>query len=297
MKDNSSILLTGANGQVGYEVTRLAGARGCGLIALTRQQLDIGDGEAVEQIISQLRPSLVINAAAYTAVDKAEQEVEAAMRANRQGPANLAASCHNHQIPLIHLSTDYVFDGNKAGPYEEDDPVSPSGVYGRSKWEGEEEVRARLREHLILRVSWVFGPHGNNFVKTMLRLAAERDELRVVSDQRGCPTCATHIAEALLILADKISEGIDISWGTYHYCGLPETTWHGFAKIILEEACKIGLSDHVIPIHPITTSDYPTPARRPQNSVLDCHKIMQTFDMKLPNWQEGLTTMLGAVTK
>lgn len=293
MKNNSSILLTGANGQVGYEVTRLASARGCALIALTRQQLDIGDGEAVEQIISQLRPSLVINAAAYTAVDKAEQEVEAAMRANRQGPANLAASCHKHQIPLIHLSTDYVFDGHKAGAYKEDDSVAPTGVYGQSKWEGEEEVRTRLKEHLIIRVSWVFGPHGNNFVKTMLRLAAERDELRVVADQHGCPTCATHIAEALLPLADKIKEGIDdIAWGTYHFCGLPETTWHGFAKTIIEEACNIGLLDHGIPIHPITTSDYPTPARRPQNSALDCRKIMNTFDMKLPNWQEGLTAML-----
>ncbi|MFH2124425.1 MAG: dTDP-4-dehydrorhamnose reductase [Pseudomonadota bacterium] len=293
MNTYSPILLTGANGQVGYEVTRLARERGCALTALTRRQLDIGDGEAVEQIISQLHPSLVINAAAYTAVDKAEQDVEAAMRANRQGPANLAASCRNHQIPLIHLSTDYVFDGCKAGAYDEDDPVAPTGVYGLSKWEGEEEIRTRLRQHLILRVSWVFGPHGHNFVKTMLRLAAERDELRVVADQRGCPTCATHIAEALLTLAGKIREGIDdTTWGTYHFCGLPETTWHGFAETIIKEACNFGLLYHVIPIHPIATSDYPTPARRPQNSVLDCHKIMRTFDMSPPNWQEGLTAML-----
>ena len=295
MKNNSPILLTGAGGQVGYELNRLAAERGCALIGLTRQQLDIGDAEAVDQIVTQLQPSLVINAAAYTAVDKAEQEVEAAMRANRQGPANLAATCHAHHIPLIHLSTDYVFDGNKSGAYHEEDPVAPTGVYGQSKWEGEEAVRASLAQHLIIRVSWVFGPHGNNFVKTMLRLAAERDELRVVADQHGCPTSATHIARALLTLADKIKEGVDIPWGTYHFCGMPETTWHGFAETIIKEAVKLNLLDHAIPVHPITTSDYPTPARRPQNSVLDCRRIMKTFDMKLPSWQEGLTTMLALI--
>ena len=297
MKDNTPILLTGAGGQVGYEVSRLATERGRALIALTRQQLDIGDGEAVEQIVTQLQPSLVINAAAYTAVDRAEQEVEAAMRANQQGPAILAAACQAHRIPLIHLSTDYVFDGDKTGAYHEEDPVAPTGVYGRSKWEGEEEVRARLREHLIIRVSWVFGPHGNNFVKTMLRLAAERDELRVVADQHGCPTSATHIAEALLVLADRIREGAAVAWGTYHFCGMPETSWHGFAEAIINEALAMGILNHAIPVHPIATSDYPTPARRPQNSVLDCSKIVKTFDLKLPSWHEGLTTMLGAVTK
>ncbi len=292
MTNNSPILLTGAGGQVGYELNRLATERGCALTGLTRQQLDIGDAEAVEQIVTQLQPSLVINAAAYTAVDKAEQEVEAAMRANRQGPANLAATCQTHHIPLIHLSTDYVFDGNKTGAYHEEDPVAPTGVYGQSKWEGEEEVRAKLAQHLIIRVSWVFGPHGNNFVKTMLRLAAERDELRVVADQHGCPTSATHIARALLTLASRIRQGVDIAWGTYHFCGMPETTWHGFAETIIKEAVKLNLLDHAIPVRPITTSDYPTPARRPQNSVLDCRRIMKTFDLKLPSWQEGLTTML-----
>lgn len=295
MKNHASILLTGANGQVGYELNRLAEEQGCALIGLTRQQLDIGDAEAVEQIVSQIQPSLVINAAAYTAVDKAEQEVAAAMRANRQGPANLAAACQAHSIPLIHLSTDYVFDGNKSAAYHEEDPVAPTGVYGRSKWEGEEEVRARLTQHLIIRVSWVFGPHGNNFVKTMLRLAAERDELRVVADQRGCPTYATHIAAALLTLADKIREGGDVAWGTYHFCGTPDTSWHGFAETIIKEALTMGLLDHAIPVHPITTSDYPTPARRPQNSVLDCRRIIKTFDMELPSWQEGLTTMLALI--
>lgn len=292
MKDNAPLLLTGAGGQVGYEVARLAAEQRFPLIALTRQQLDIGDTDAVRRVMAETQPALVINGAAYTAVDRAEQEIETAMRTNRQGPANLASTCHDHHIPLIHLSTDYIFDGSKIGAYREEDPAAPTGVYGLSKWEGEREVRARLAQHLIIRVSWVFGPHGNNFVKTMLRLAAERNELKVVADQRGCPTCATHIAEDILTLAHKIREGADITWGTYHFCGMPETTWHGFAETIISEACKIGLLDHAIPVHPITTSQYPTPARRPENSVLDCRKIMQNFDIQLPDWHQGLTTML-----
>lgn len=296
MRKNTPILLTGAGGQVGYEVNRLARDKRYALTALTRQQLDIGDHQAVEQIISRLQPALVINAAAYTAVDRAEQEVAAAMRANRHGPANLAAACHNLQIPLIHLSTDYVFDGDKAGAYAEDDTTAPTGVYGLSKWQGEEEVRARLPQHLIIRVSWVFGPHGHNFVKTMLRLAAERDELRVVADQRGCPTYATHIAAALLSLADNIRHGTD-HWGTYHFCGQPETSWHGFAETIISEALTMGLLDHQIAVQPITTSAYPTPARRPANSILDCRRIIKTFDLQLPSWQEGLSTMLALINQ
>lgn len=296
MRKNTPILLTGAGGQVGYEVNRLAQEKKYALTALSRQQLDIGDDQAVAQVISRLQPALVINAAAYTAVDRAEQEVAAAMRANRQGPANLAAACHRHHIPLIHLSTDYVFDGDKAGAYAEDDTTAPTGVYGLSKWQGEEEVRARLPQHLIIRVSWVFGPHGHNFVKTMLRLAAERDELRVVADQRGCPTYATHIAEMLLSLADNIRQGTD-HWGTYHFCGQPETSWHGFAETIISEALTMGLLDHQIAVQPITTSAYPTPARRPANSILDCRRIIKTFDLQLPSWQEGLSTMLALINQ
>jgi len=291
------ILLTGAGGQVGHEVKRLAGEQGRSLVGLTRAELDIADSKAVDRIFAQAQPALVINAAAYTAVDKAEQEIEAAMRANRLGPAMLAAACREHKIPLLHLSTDYVFDGNASGAYGEDDPAAPTGIYGLSKWQGEEEVRAALKEHLILRVSWVFGPHGNNFVKTMLRLAAERDELRVVADQHGCPTSATHIAKALLTIADQIGQGGDVPWGTYHFCGSPATTWHGFAETIVREAVGMGLLVHAIPVHPITTDQYPTPARRPQNSVLDCRRIMRAFDVQAPSWQEGLTAMLARINQ
>ena len=289
------ILLTGAGGQVGHEVKRLAAEQGRPLTGLTRAELDIADGKAVDRIFAQAQPALVINAAAYTAVDKAEQEIEAATRANRLGPAVLAAACRDRHIPLLHLSTDYVFDGEKDGAYGEDDPAAPTGIYGLSKWQGEEEVRAALKEHLILRVSWVFGPHGNNFVKTMLRLAAERDELRVVADQHGGPTSATHIAHALLTIVDRIGQGIDVPWGTYHFCGSPAITWHGFAETIGREALRMGLLAHAIPIHPITTDQYPTPARRPRNSVLDCRRIMRAFGVQAPPWQEGLTAMLARI--
>lgn len=296
MKQDVPILLTGANGQVGHELTWLAARQGRTLVALTRGQLDIGDAAAVNRIVTETRPALVINAAAYTAVDKAEAEPETAMRANRQGPANLAQACHDQHIPFIHLSTDYVFDGCKTGAYREDDSVAPTGIYGLSKWEGEQEVRARLQKHLIIRVSWVFGPHGNNFVKTMLRLAAEREELRVVADQHGCPTSATDIALILLKLADKITTGETIPWGTYHFCGTPATTWHGFAEAILAAGVQARLLPRAIPVHAITTADYPTPARRPANSVLDCHKITNAFAIQPPDWQAALTAMLDAIS-
>jgi len=292
---SAPILLTGAGGQVGHEVKRLAGERGRALVGLTRAQLDIADGKDVDRVFQQVQPSLVINAAAYTAVDRAEEEVEAAMLANRRGPAVLAAACRERHIPLIHLSTDYIFDGNRAGAYGEDDPAAPTGIYGLSKWQGEEEVRAALTEHLIIRVSWVFGPHGNNFVKTMLRLAAERDELRVVADQHGCPTSATDIAHAVLTIAGRIGQGEKVPWGTYHFCGTPETTWHGFAETIIHEAVRMGLLAHAIPVHPITTDQYPTPARRPLNSVLDCRKIARAFGVQPPSWHEGLVAMLARI--
>lgn len=297
MNVNSPVLLTGANGQVGHELARLAAARNLPVVALTRNQLDIGDADAVNSAMDAIRPGLVINAAAYTAVDRAEQEQEAAMRANAHGPAHLAAACQSQGIALIHLSTDYVFDGCKTGAYQEDDIPAPTGIYGLSKWKGEQEVRARLPQHLIIRVSWVFGPHGNNFVKTMLRLAAERDELRVVADQQGCPTSATDIALALLTLVDQITTQDSIAWGTYHYCGVPATTWHGFAEAILAAGVKAGLLQRAIPVRPIATSDYPTPARRPANSVLDCRKISSTFGIQPPDWQQALLTMLHTLNR
>jgi dTDP-4-dehydrorhamnose reductase len=262
------------------------------LAALNRTQLDITDAEAVNKVVSHLRPSLLINAAAYTAVDKAEKEEGAAFGVNREGTISLAAACADNNIPLIHLSTDYIFDGCQQAPYGEDDPPNPTGIYGLSKWQGETALRQRLARHLILRVSWVFGAHGHNFVKTILRLGRERDELRVVADQHGCPTAAAHIAQTLLDLCARILGGEKIPWGTYHYSGQPATTWYGFAEEIVKQAQETGLIDHPVTVQPISTSDYPTPAARPANSVLDCSKITETFGIRPSPWQDGLRDMI-----
>ena len=281
-----TILIAGANGQVGYELA----ARAPEAIALGRQQLDITQADATLDTLRRLRPSLVINAAAYTAVDKAESE--AAYAANRDGVATLAQGCKELGIPLLHISTDYVFDGSKPEPYREDDATSPQGLYARSKCEGEERLRAILDRHIILRVSWVFGAHGANFVKTMLRLAKANPALRVVADQRGGPTHAGDIAEALLGLARRYQREGSLPWGTYHYSGAPATTWHGFASAIVEGGAARGLIPAAVPVNPIGTADYPLPAPRPANSVFDCSRAAQALGLQQPDWRQGLDHML-----
>ncbi len=286
------IVIMGAQGQVGSELTRRAPQLGYETWAWDQAELDITDAGAVDQALAASGAEVVINAAAYTAVDKAEQESERAFAVNRDGPAHLATACNRLQIPLLHISTDYVYDGRRPGPYIEDDPTGPLGVYGASKLAGDEAVRRLLPRHLILRVSWVFGIDGNNFVKTILRLAREREELRIVADQRGCPTYAGDIAEVLLKLAGRIS-AMDAGnrWGTYHYCGEPATTWHGFAEAIVEEARR----SETLPVQtivPIATADYPTLAARPANSVLDCAKLTARLGIQPGLWREGLKTML-----
>ncbi len=286
------IIVTGAQGQVGWELTHRATALGHDVLAWDLAELDITDAAAVDQALDASYADVAINAAAYTAVDKAEQEPERAFAVNRDGPAHLAAACARSNMPMLHISTDYVFDGRKAGPYNEDDPVAPLGVYGQSKQEGDEAVRRLWSRHLILRVSWVFGAHGHNFVKTILRLAREREELRVVADQHGCPTYAGDIADVLLELAGRMAE-IDArdAWGTYHYCGEPATTWHGFASAIVERA-RIREPLEVRAVTAITTTDYPTPAARPANSVLDSARLTARFGIPPRPWREGLEAML-----
>ena len=288
------IVVIGARGQVGWELTRRAPVLGHEALAWDVAELDIADAAAVNRELAASGANLVINAAAYTAVDKAEQELALAFAVNRDGPAHLAAACARLQIPLLHISTDYVYDGRKPGPYVEDDANAPLGVYGASKLAGDEAVRQWLPRHLILRVSWVFGVHGHNFVKTILRLAREREELRVVADQFGCPTFAGDIADTLLELAGRTAE-IDASaaWGTYHYCGEPATTWHGFASAIVEMA-RAHESLRVQAVTAITTADYPTPAARPANSVLDCAKLAARFGIRPRSWRTGLEALLAA---
>ncbi|MFZ1642924.1 MAG: dTDP-4-dehydrorhamnose reductase [Candidatus Contendobacter sp.] len=286
------IIVIGAKGQVGWELTRRAPLLGHEVLAWDVAELDITDAAAVDRELAASGADVVINAAAYTAVDRAEQEPELAFAVNRAGPAHLAAACNRLNIPLLHISTDYVYDGRKPGPYVEDDPVAPLGVYGRSKAEGDEAVRRLLPRHLILRVSWVFGIHGHNFVKTILRLAREREELRVVADQYGCPTYAGDIADTLLELARRTAE-IDANgaWGTYHYCGEPATTWHGFASAIVEMArAREPLATRSVIA--IATADYPLPSPRPVNSVLDCAKLAARFGIRPRLWRAGLDVVI-----
>jgi len=277
---SKTILITGAGGQVGHELS-IAGSPHR-LIALSRQQLDISDPGQIAEAFESHQPDILINAAAYTQVDLAEKEQELAFAVNREGVANLAQGCKTLDIPMLHISTDYVFDGSKQGAYLETDPVAPLGIYGASKAEGEALLKKALKPHLILRTSWVFSATGNNFVKTMLRLGREREELGIVDDQHGCPTSARSIAEVLLNIADKYLRGQTVEWGIYHYCNQPETTWFGFAQAIFQQAG--GFQN--LNLNAIVTDDYPTPAQRPQNSVLDCAKIRAQFGIEQADWTD-----------
>jgi len=234
-------------------------------------------------------PDLVINLAAYTAVDRAESAPDRVWAVNCAGAAHIAAACGENATPLIQLSTDYVFDGRKAGSYREDDAVGPLGVYGRSKEAGERAVRAAVAQHVILRTAWVFGAHGTNFVKTMLRLAADRPALHVVADQRGRPTPAADIAAALTVIAGYIERG-EAEWGTYHFAGDPAVSWHGFAEAIFNFATSRLTARPKV--EPITTDQYPTAAQRPMNSVLACLKIQDAFGISAPSWPEGLSRVI-----
>jgi len=291
------IIITGSNGQVGWELKRQGANSKHQIIAFDRQQLDIQDKNKINEKITEYQPDLVINAAAYTAVDQAEKDDELAFSINRDAVANLAEACYEASIPLFHISTDYVFDGSAKIPYMETDFVSPLGVYGKSKYEGEVAVRRILEQHIIIRTSWVFGLHGNNFVKTILRVAAERDELKVVNDQIGNPTSARSIASALLEICDQYAEGNDIAWGTYHFSGDSVTSWYGFAKQIVLLAKKYHLIDHDVKIDPIPTSEYPTLAQRPANSQLATDLIQENFSIDPDDWQSSLDDMLSRLAK
>ena len=284
------ILVTGAGGQVGTELLARAAQHGHDVAGLIRADLDISDAAAVQAAVAKIKPSLIVNAAAYTAVDKAEEDRDAAYAINRDGPANLAVAAKAAGIPLIHISTDYVFDGSKDGAYLESDPVAPLGVYGASKEAGEQAVRAALAEHVIMRTSWVYAAHGGNFVKTMLRVGKDRDQLRVVADQFGAPTSAADIADAILTIATRIADGNRNAWGTYHYTAEGRTSWHGFAEAIFARAEPVwGRRPE---IEAIPASDYPTPAKRPTNSVLDASKILAAFAVPRRPWQDGLDEVL-----
>lgn len=280
------ILLFGAQGQVGSEVMQLATHYNYSISGWSHQQLDITDDTQINAVLNDSQAEVVINAAAYTAVDKAEQEPQLAFKVNRDGPILLAKACHKAKIPLLHLSTDYVFNGDNHRPYLETDPVAPLNVYGQSKWEGEVGIRDYCSAHIILRTSSVFGAQGQNFVKTILRLAKEKEELQIVNDQINCPTPAAEIAVTLLEICRQLQPK-NYPWGTFHYCSDEATSWFDFATTLVELAAPL-VSLKLKKIIPVSSKDYKTLATRPLYSVLNCTKLITCFDLKLPSWRQAL---------
>jgi dTDP-4-dehydrorhamnose reductase len=285
------VLITGAHGQVGHELMRLVPA-GFEAVGLGSTELDIADAAQVTAVVDRVQPQLIINAAAYTAVDKAESEPQRAYAVNLDGVANLAQAAQRSGIPLLHISTDYVFAGDATAPYGEQDSTAPTGVYGASKLAGELALAAGCSRYMILRTSWVFGAHGNNFVKTMLRLGRERDELSVVADQQGCPTSAASIARALWTLAQQYRDSGALQWGLYHYSGMPACSWHGFAQEIFAQAHELGMLPRAPVVHGISTAQYPTPAKRPAWSVMDCSRLQQAQQITPADWRDELRAVL-----
>ena len=280
------ILISGQHGQVSRELQLRLGVLG-ELIVLGRDQMDLAQPEQIRQQIQRLRPDLIINAAAHTAVDLAESEPEAAFAVNGVAPGILAEEALELGVPLIHYSTDYVFDGSKPGPYTEDDAPNPLGVYGQSKLAGERAITQVEGQHLILRTSWVYSNHGRNFLLTMQRLLQEKPQLRIVADQIGAPTWAGTIAASTLALIKRWQAGDAGAWGIYHLSADGETSWFGFAQAIGEELRKQGKP--CANLLPIPSSEYPTPAARPLNSRLDCTRLQQEWGVSQPVW----TTALG----
>lgn len=280
---SAPIAVFGAGGQLGRELIELAARRGANAVGFTRAEVDIADAAAVGAALTRARPRLVVNAAAFTAVDKAESDVEGARAGNATGPQALARAACAIDVPLVHFSTDYVFDGAKPDAYRESDPVAPLGVYGASKELGERLVRAAAPKHIIIRTAWVYGIHGANFLKTMLRLAGERGELRVVADQRGCPTATIDLAEAVLAIDRTIAAG-STPWGTWHFAGTGVATWHEFAGEIV--AAAEPFTGKRPQVTPIASAEYPTPARRPKNSELDSANFTRVFGYAAAPWRE-----------
>lgn len=283
------ILVTGASGQVGRELCRQCLAIGHQVVAADRENLDICDAASVRQFVAAASPEVTFNAAAWTSVDDAENQFDEAVRVNRDGAENLAAACAEHSIPMVHYSTDYVFDGHKNSAYTEDDATNPGTAYGRSKLAGEKAVRALHEKHLIIRTGWVFSSHRSNFVKTMLKLGSERTELRVVRDQVGKPTSAATIADISLAMAAREN----VAWGTYHLAQPEAVSWHEFANSIFESAAQQGWELTVKDIVSISSGEFPTVAARPENSVLDCHKLENSFEIAIPDWHGALDSVIG----
>lgn len=283
------VLLCGAEGQIGSHIAEYASRYGIEVRAASRKMLDICQPREVQSELRRHRPAAVVNAAAFTDVDGSEGSPAEAFAANAGGPRNLARGCAEGDAALIHLSTDYVFDGRQDRPYREDDPPQPLGIYGQSKWQGEQAIRETLAKHLILRTSWVVSHRGRNFVRTILERAKREGTLSVVDDQTGCPTPAADVADVVLQLLLRTDGACP--WGTYHYCGAPETTWHGLSAVLLDEARRAGYPVRGTLV-PIETADRPAVAARPRYSVLDCGRIATTFGISRPNWRPAVENIV-----
>jgi dTDP-4-dehydrorhamnose reductase len=281
------MLVTGAAGQLGRELVRALAPLG-EVVACDRRQLDLADANAIRTTLRSIKPDAIINAAAWTAVDKAESEPDAAAAINARAPGVLAEEAKLSGALLIHYSTDYVFDGTRATPYSESDPTNPISVYGRTKHEGELAITEVGGRHLILRTSWVYGLHGANFMKTMLRLARERKELNIIGDQFGAPTWTRHLADATALLLHRH----DDAGGLYHLTAAGETTWCDYATAIFTEARRLDLLSNIPHVRRITSADFPLPAPRPANSRLDCTRFTRDFGLALPDWQISLRACL-----
>lgn len=290
------ILVTGSNGQVGQAlVKQLNNEANITFLALDKKNLDITDKDAVEKVMNEFSPDVIVNTAAYTAVDKAESESQVADLINHIGPYNLAVAANKLDATLIHISTDYVFSGETTKPYDEKDTTDPKSIYGKSKLAGEVAIANACPRHVILRTAWVFGEHGNNFVKTMLRLAKTRDCLGVVDDQLGGPTYAGDIAKALIVIAKRVVSNETTLFGTYHYSGLPYVSWFEFATDIFEQAYQQELLDRIPTVNAVSTSEYPTPAKRPANSCLSTSLVGNKFNLQASDWKQALKDLTAYV--
>ncbi|SBS25769.1 dTDP-4-dehydrorhamnose reductase [Marinomonas aquimarina] len=285
------ILLTGKNGQLGRCFQDAVAGSKHELFAFDSTELNIASAQQVTAIFAEVKPDIVVNAAAYTAVDKAETESEMAHAVNEAGVKHLAQAAESLGIPVIHVSTDYVFDGLAVEPYKPSDQTAPQGVYGASKLAGEQALAQVATRYLVLRTAWVFSEYGNNFVKTMLRLATERNALSVVADQYGCPTYAGDLAKAILALCDQYEQTGELAWGVHHYCGDLPTSWHGFARTIFAKGLKHGAIDKIPQLTAISTDQYPTPAKRPEYSVLNTDTLAE-LGVQASNWLMALDRVM-----
>lgn len=284
------VLVTGGNGQLGTELRRFVWPEGWEVIAVDLAELDLRDTDGIAALVASRPWAAMISAGAYTAVDKAESDVVTAWAVNTMAPAAFAAACAIANIPIVQVSTDYVFDGSRDGAWEVDDPVAPLGVYGASKLGGELAVRTSGARHVVVRTAWVVSAHGSNFVKTMLRVGAERGALKVVDDQRGSPTSAADLAAVLATIAMRLADNPAAPVGTYHFSNAGEISWCGFAREIFRQSERLG--GPIATVEGIATSDYPTPARRPANSLLNHAAIMRDYGIRPRPWQDALSDIL-----